>query len=91
MNIFCRFSDAVLLFKNDMVSGHCRGEGHSQPAISYNQMNKYIANCLAGVVLPTDTLTPTKLVKLKCLFLNSLCKKYLQLGTVIVKFKRDVS
>ncbi|XP_067948056.1 tubulin delta chain-like isoform X2 [Watersipora subatra] len=53
-----KFSDAVLLFRNDMVSRHC-SEGQ-QAAVSFAQMNLYMAKCIAGLTLPTDTLTPVR-------------------------------
>ncbi|KAF6031201.1 hypothetical protein EB796_010437 [Bugula neritina] len=59
-----KFSDAVLLFKNDMVSSHCHTsssveQGTDHTGISYTHMNRYIASCLAEITTPTDTLTPS--------------------------------
>lgn len=55
-----RFSDAVLLFKNDTLSKLCSSvSDQSRAGVSYKSMNSYMANCLAGLTLPTDTLTPT--------------------------------
>ena len=52
-----RFSDAVLLFKNDYVRQQTSStEGKS----SYEGMNKHIAATIGGIILPTDTLTPPR-------------------------------
>lgn len=56
-----RFSDAVLFFRNDVVKSAC-GSGQAptsvDSSIGYNQMNRYISDCINGIAIPTDTLTP---------------------------------
>lgn len=56
--LFCRFSDAVILFKNDTLSKLC--SGNAGVGVTYKSMNRYVADCLTGITLPTDTLTPSR-------------------------------
>ncbi|XP_053569698.1 tubulin delta chain-like [Bombina bombina] len=59
-----RYSDGVLLFKNDdvlkrseaLVEKKVPSLSGAQPPTSLSAMNTYIASCLAGILYPTDTL-----------------------------------
>lgn len=55
-----RFADGVLLFRNDIVEAYYKQIGKT--SISYDMMNEYISDCLAGIILPTDTLNPSRSV-----------------------------
>ncbi|XP_078579162.1 tubulin delta chain-like isoform X1 [Branchiostoma floridae x Branchiostoma japonicum] len=55
-----QYTDAILLFNNDDVLYQVQHQQNSSKAqVSIPEMNQYISNCLAGLFLPTDSITPT--------------------------------
>ncbi|XP_078667004.1 tubulin delta chain-like [Branchiostoma floridae x Branchiostoma belcheri] len=54
-----QYADAVLLFNNDDVLYQLQHQhSSSKSQISIPEMNQYISDCLAGLFLPTDSITP---------------------------------
>ena len=53
-----RYSDCILLYQNDEVLRRLEKQSRRDEGsrVSFSGMNKYIANSLAGLFLPTDTL-----------------------------------
>ncbi|CAH1788254.1 unnamed protein product [Owenia fusiformis] len=54
-----RFSDSIMFFQNDDIlyrlNKRLKSDGRS---VSFNDMNLHIAACMAGVMLPVDSVTP---------------------------------
>ncbi|XP_013409803.1 tubulin delta chain [Lingula anatina] len=62
-----RYSDGIILLSNDEILHrlqHRQKDKVDQEPVSFSQMNHHISSCLAGVLLPVDSLTPSSGVSL---------------------------
>lgn len=57
--LYFRYCDAVIMFQNDELLKRLQKPQRTpeDSGVSIEQVNKHLASCLAGVFLPTDSLS----------------------------------